>query len=340
MNLQSIYEDEQEYEEHNIIKYKNGIVEINGPHDTRVVHTNRNSNINYFDIKPLLLIIADVNGDFSKDQRCEIFTLYGNIGGYEYKITINGKSPMVEMVNTSLNITNNFSSYEIPELEYPVYQFTSNPMIVLALLFTIACYVSDQDGNSIMYAAEVISDNADKDETYYLDEFGMLIMSVYQQCYWIKQGDMLKIIDEKMDDLKDKAVDLEMENLSSDNVYVCKGSSLTDIKHEIKKLKTKMVAYARLESMVKLTNSDDEIMEIKIGNKSHFMVKRDGNIMTMQKDEFNTPKFIIIDPELKTFYMALCQSHDSIVSNYNNWCNQIVTRSKAKNKQTYMPYCS
>lgn len=349
MNLESIFERQQELEDYeedfNIIKYSNGLTEINAPYDTRVAHTNPNREVTYFDIKPLLLIISDLNGDFSKDHQGEIFTLYGSIGGYQYKVTINAKSPMVEMINTTLNINTNFSSYEIPELEYPFYQFTSNPIIVLLLLFVTTCYASDKESIDLMYAAEIIANGADKDETYHLDEFGILVLSVYQQCFWTKQEDIIKIIDDKIEIIKEKLVDLELENVTADSVYTNHAPVMFgNINNEIKSLKAKIVAYAKLESMLKLVKPNDEIMEVKVGNKSHFMLRRGENIMTILKDQFNTPKITTIDPELKTVYSALCRSHDSTVYNYNQWCDNLMKKNNNFSNDNIptgcMPYCT
>jgi hypothetical protein len=355
MNIQSIYEQNEidDYEdEHSVIKYQNNLIEINAPHETRVIHNNTKRDISYFDIKPLLLIMADINSKINKDHGNEIYTLYGNIGRYEYRVTINTKSPMVEMVNITLNftanVTSDFSNYDIPELEYPIYQFTENPVIAILVLFAVGCYASDDDSNYIMHAAEILTDRTDTNETYYLDEFGIMIMSVYQQCYWIKQSDMMGIINTKSEELKNKVVDLELEKMTSEDVYMYQGHAISNhIKIKIKNAKKILVLYARLESMLKLVNPDDEIMEIKIGNKSHFMLKRCNNIMKIQKNEFNTPLFTFIDSELKTIYDAICQSHDSVVYKYNTWCDNIISTQKnstinqnmANNEnETFMPY--
>lgn len=311
-------------EENSVIKYDDGLVEINGPHETKVVHTSKR-NIDYFDIKPLLLILSDGNGDFSIIHKSDIHTFYGSIDGQYYKVTINVNSSLIEMINTKQGINSNFEQYDIPALNYPIYQYTSNPAIVLLAVFVAACNIDNfEDSNYLMYSAENLAEKIAQNEDYYLDEYGILLLSLYKQTVWHSIKEMNDIIETQFKEITERRTDLEMQKMTSSDSYIFRGQQLfSNIDKEIQNTKDLIKTYSRLGAMLKTLNSKSEVMEFKIGSKSYFMVRLDAQILTIQTDEYNTTKLTLIEDELEWLYGTIAQSCEEVMKHYNKWSDDI-----------------
>lgn len=323
--MDASYGNIEDYNEYcNIIKYDDGLVEINGPHETKVVHTSKR-NIDYFDIKPLLLVLCDANGDFSLKNNTDIHTFYGSIDNQHYKITINVNSSLIEMINTKLNISSDFEYYDIPPLDYPVYQYTSNPAIVMLAIFVASCNIDNMDdSNYLMYSADNLAEKIAQNEDYFLDIYGILILSLYKQTIWHSIKEMGDIIEQQFKELTDKRTDLEIQKMNSDNTYIYQGQALfSNIDTEIRRTKELTKTYSKLAALIKTLNLNYDIMEFKVGSKSYFIIRQEFKILTIHTNEYNTTKLTPIDDELEWLYGILAQSSTFVIANYNKWSDDI-----------------
>jgi hypothetical protein len=319
MDLSHLYNEDMEC--NYISKYGN-IIESNGPHDTLMVLNNPKRQVSYFDIEPILLILSNVNNDYTSDYRNDIYTFYGKIESFNYRITINLKSSIMEFINTDINISENFETVDIPEVKYPIYQYTSNPTIITTSAFVAACNVAFADSNNIIETIDILSNKIEDDEDYCVDESIILLLSVYRQNIWYQQKDIMNIISQKINENSGILAELEMEkmeNTKSDNVNVLYSSSITRIK-QIKKI---LCTYMYLEEIMKTFKSTDEIMELKLGKHSHFLIRKHNTIMTIKKDEFNTIKLESISDYLDELYNNINIKYIDVIKDFNVYCSKL-----------------
>jgi hypothetical protein len=313
MDLSKLCNEDLEY--YYVTKYGN-IIESNGPHDTQMVIHNPNRQVSYFDMEPVLLILSNIKTDYNVDYRSDIYTFYGTIDSFNYRITINLESSLLEFINSDINVSHNFQTVDIPEVKYPIYQYTSNPAIVITAALVAGCYVAFSDSNYIMGSIDYLCDKIEDDENYYIDESIILILSIYVKKVWYQQKDIMNIISIKINETTEILTELEMQkmnNLKNDNI------SFSSLNTRIKILKTLLRSYIHLEEITKTLKPTDEIMELKLGKHSHFLVRRHGNIMTINRNEFNTIQLENIYEYLQELYDNIHNKFISVTQDFNEY---------------------
>lgn len=316
------YDDEY----NNVVKFGD-TVQINGPHDTMVVYNNSEQNIEYFDVRPLIYTLDRYNNNnFEVNRVNEVFILTGYVEGSEFKISINTKTYTLDIVNKEYNITHDFEKYEIRPTKYPIFQYTNNPMIVLLALLLSACRVSEIYVFVLMDACYNLAsklNDIDKND-YYVCENTALLLSIYFQQPWYLQKDAVETIKKKIMNER-----LREETLMTQKMTDCvpfntnMGLLYANIDTELKDVKNVRNTYIKLESLIKSLKPDDEILEILLGNKSYFLVRRNNEIMTLNRDEYKTIKLDRIDKNIHIIYERLIDDYAKCLSYYYSMAGEI-----------------
>jgi hypothetical protein len=328
--------DDTFYECNSVIKYED-IVEINGPYETKIVHNNPKRDITYFDTKSMLLILSNMNNDYTKDSQDDIYTFYGKIDDNKFRITLNTKSCLIEVINITINICTNFEAYEISTTEYPIYQYSRNPVIVLLAVFVAACYACKTICDDLLLSAEKINSKFSNDEDYYLDEFSILMLSIYKQTLLLSTERMQFVVENKLRNLNYKLADLEIVDMKSNNEY--NGNVMyCNTKTEIKEISKKTYIYSELDGLLKTLKKTDNLMELSVGNKSYFMIIRNEKIMTISKSEFNTTYTKSLDEDLIKIYNDVSIAYVNVVINFNQHIYNIQKEDSYDPDTNYMPY--
>jgi hypothetical protein len=315
MEIRQSYNEEQEY--YYVSKYKN-IIESNGPHDAQMVIHNTDRQVSYFDMEPILLVLSNINNDYTGDNRSDIYTFYGMINSFNYRITINLKSSLLEFINTDINVSQDFQTVEIPEVKYPIYQYTSNPAIVITAALVAGCYVAFVDSNNIINSIDYLSDKINDDEDYYIDESIILILSLSQHKVWHLQKDIINIISNKIEEKTEVLADLKMQKIQdTENNSI--NALYSNLSTSIKSVKKILLTYVDLKEMIKTLKPTDEVLELKLGKYSYFLVRRHNKIMTIKRDEFNTIQLEKISEYLQKLYDDISIKFIEVMNDFNDF---------------------
>jgi hypothetical protein len=320
----------------------NGITEIIAPHSTRVIINNPNYEFTYFDTSCLPNILA--SSSITTDDN-NYFTIYGKSNDEEFKLTLNATFGILEIRNekldlgyvTDIDITNAFSKKHIIKTHHPAYQYTQNPAIILTVLFMLAYYIDDKKLSyqdltcPLLTRAEKICETIEDDDNYYLDEMTILILSIYTQRFWILQKQVLNIVDNKIFGIHDKISGLQMEQMGN-NQFICNGtngnSQFISIKSKIRECQKQIDTYNDLNRVFKTFKDTDEILELKIGSMSYFLLKRNDTIMTFTSDEYVSTDCKPIDNDIISTYLLVMSKSNDIFACYNEWVNNVIEYEK------------
>lgn len=317
-DLITLYPTDDEDETYYVNKYDD-VNDINGPFMTRVIYNNISSDLDYFDTRPLIMALSNYLSNIQVEQIEDVYNFYSIVEGEMFKISINTGSPMLLIINMKYNITNNFETAYIPPHKYPIYQLTSNPVIILLGLMLAVCCVDENHIMNLMSAIYKVAQRISSDEIYYTDPNTMYLLSIYNKQPWINVQDALAEIEKKITIISDEKEQLMMEEMCCQPTYqLQKDNIYANTKTRLKQNKTKLSNYIKLECLLRTFHKDDEILEIDIGNQSHFLLKRGDNIMTIIRDEFNTIQYNILDQDVLTRYIVMETEFAKCITLYDN----------------------
>lgn len=293
-----------------------GVKHIEGPHETIVVIKNNFKEVDYFDTELILHILLDEDSTMNEISGC--YTFNSIIKGVSYKLTINPVSGYLEIINTDVNITNNFGEHNIPTTDYPIYQYTNNKCIIMLTIILIICYMEEFNITSykLLENVEKLSEKINPKIDYYLDEISILILSIYAEIKWVSQIKLLSIINEKIESLGSELENLQLKKTSSGNQYVYEPNrEYVSIKTKMKHLKIDIKKYIKLENVFNSLKDTDEILEVMMGCNTYFMVKRNNIIMTLKPNEYNTIECKPIDSLVLSVYSKVNKKLNDMVNN-------------------------
>ena len=310
---------------HNI-KFYNGIKEINGPYETKVVIKNNKKDLTYFDTQCLIDLLT--NDDTDMDYSYGIHTFHGKCGNEQYRLTVNFQQCILEIVNVLVNITSDFTAHTIPSTNYPVYQYTHNPVIVALAGFLIACFTDAEkrhDAYNILVKVDTIMDKLDETENYYLDDVTILLLSIYKQNYFVKQTDVLRKINDCIMETGKKIGDLKIEKLGGNNMYCTNAGRFISVDVRLKDLSRLNKTYIKLEHIIKTLQESDYVLEFKCGGYSYFLIQRGDYIMSFTISSLNTPKCVPIETANTVIYQMISPIWMKLFQDYTEWSDIVTT---------------
>lgn len=328
---------EQSDDKHSVSRYNN-VVEIKGPYNTHTVYSNLNKHIQYFDTESLVLSLANM---FTIQRFQNVYVINGDIETNRFKITLNTKDCCLQMVNLCYNITDKFNEYVIKPCDYPIYQYTENPAIVMLAYMLAICYMDIQYLVQFMSSMIRVSGKIIPNENYYIDENTILLLSIYYEKEWINVTKIIELSEYKIKQLSDEREQIEIAKASGDDMHQPHGQGMyVNINTRLKKIRTLTNNYIRVQSFVKSLKDTDKVLELKFGNASHFLIQRNDNIMTIEKDEYKSIKYNPLNEKIIDLYRKCHAIYNKKSEEYNQMyeeysCNDYPV---GNDEDTFMPY--